>query len=343
MAVVGMMMGLLMMAIQYIRESARIVHCTSHLAQIGHSLSNHHTAKTHLPHAVKWKGMGEPLGKGKNPPGTFDYVSLHKGTDKLYSNWIIEILPFMEEENVWTMFKRQSPIGDTIHEDARSIDIAVLKCPSDPHNDEDNHFQRDALVKDKGYARANYGMNGGTNKYCLTNNADPKKAAACKDGFTVIGQDMEKNTTAIWGSGIGGLNKTFNFGHFSNGISNTVAVEELMAGSHAIDRRGVWALGFPSSSITICHKEGPNSNVEDVINGCDEIYAIIGKSTIPCAAGINKHKRATARSHHKDGVHVLMADGSVHFINDEVESKVWDRMHRRDARDGDDLIDLNFE
>ena len=63
-----------------------------------------------------------------------------------------------------------------------------MKCPSDPANGADNHFQRAGLdAIDAGYARGNYAINGGTNRRCLMRLS--KRTTTCTDGIQVDGTD----------------------------------------------------------------------------------------------------------------------------------------------------------
>ena len=127
-------------------------------------------------------------------------------------------------------------------------------------------------------------MNGGSNDRCLMWSA-AWPPGTCTDGFQVNGTNLASDTTQVWGSGIGGLNKSFRFADFPAGLSRTVAVEEIRAGTHPLDRRGVWTLGFPGSSVTVAHglngNRGPNAG-KDFIQGCGAAKAARGLVDPPC-------------------------------------------------------------
>ena len=184
-------------------------------------------------------------------------------------------------------------------------------------------------------------MNGGSNARCLMQLSSAWPAGSCLDGFQVNGTSLRNNTSQVWGSGIGGVNKSFRYRDFTSGLVKTVAVEEIRAGIHPLDRRGVWTLGYPGCSITVAHgiseKGGPNTG-KDRIQGCSELTAQLpglNATGMPCNLSLTGPEaeiceQATSRSLHGGGVNLLMADGSAHFVADEIDRNVWHQMHKRD-------------
>ncbi len=229
--------------------------------------------------------------------------------------------------------------------------MPALKCPSDGYNDAGNHFQRSAYmgVADDGYARGNYAMNGGTNDSCLMGVVSPwtPPENPCSDGYWIDGNDLKTNVRRVWGSGIGGINKGFAYREFPRGLSKMVAIDEIRAGVNSADPRGVWALGFVGASATAGHGTfaragGPNnpSAKSDVIANCMDLQSKVGGAAALAAMGMGCNEwrvagssfEAGARSLHQDGVNILMLDGSVHFVDDDIDKDLWHNMHRRDYR-----------
>lgn len=79
-----------------------------------------------------------------------------------------------------------------------------------------------------------------------------------------------------------------------------------------------------------------NSNPSIPKLSCDKALggAEVSRLGMPCLASSNEtNNQATARSRHTGGVHVLMLDGSGHFVSDTVNLDIWHRMHKRDNKD----------
>ena len=351
-AIVGLLLSLSVPAVQHAREASRRFQCASNLHQIGVALQNYQQKFLGLPPSMIWGPPGEPLGMGLVPIGVVDRVSFGLAPasepDRVYANWAVMLLPYLDEMPLYKAFDLKVPMHDPRNETARSTEVALMKCPSDPHALAKNHFQR-AENWDLGYARGNYAMNFGTNQSCLMRLSKQKEPiGGCIDGFQVDGSSLISNTRRVWGSGVGGVNRSVQFREFESGLTKTVAVEEVRAGVNPLDRRGTWALGFVGSSVTAGHgihgdDGGPNNQNDssDDIQGCIALVKKVGKSKLtlermPCSSTSDPHRelslQATARSQHPDGVQILMADGSVHFVEDLIDQDIWHNMHKRDRQ-----------
>src|SRR5271167_4412008 len=102
--IIGLLAALLLPAVQAARESARSTQCFNNLRQLGIALHNYHDAHSCFPPAVVWNGgPGEPLGEDLFPVGAIDRVasgySPANGPDRILSNWVILILPQLEQIN----------------------------------------------------------------------------------------------------------------------------------------------------------------------------------------------------------------------------------------------------
>lgn len=351
---IAILVSLLLPAVQNSREAARRLTCSNNLRQIGMAFSNYHSQFQILPPFSIWTGPpGEPLGGGVLPVGLVDRVAqgISPGTepDRLCANWLMLLLPQLDQTNVYQQFNMERSTADAVNAQARITEIPLLKCPSDSFNSSSNPYERGMQSGVLGftYARGNYAMNMGTNSACY-NVARPGFPSTCEDGFTVDGTDLTADNTRLSGNGVGGVNTAFRFADMPTGLSNLVCAEEIRAGVHPLDPRGSWALGYPGASGTLRHgvvsddedDAGPNNQAPaaDDLQGCLQLRQLVGRDELarlrmPCFGtphplfGVNY--QATARSLHAAGVEVLMVDGSVHFVSDNVNPDVWYRLHNR--------------
>jgi prepilin-type N-terminal cleavage/methylation domain-containing protein len=110
-AIIGILVALLLPAIQAARESARKVSCRNNLHQIGVAMHNYESNSRKLPPGYKYL-----LGSQGNALG-------HSWTDM--------ILPFMELKDIYDRIDFKKPIYDPVNLAAREIHIGSLLCPTD--------------------------------------------------------------------------------------------------------------------------------------------------------------------------------------------------------------------
>jgi len=350
-AIIGVLVALILPAVQQSRESARRAGCLNNLRQIGIALHNYHDQHGMLPPTVVWGGPpGEPLGGGAFPVGVFDRVAAgsvsNSNPSRVYTNWLILLLPMLDQGPLYNAYNSDLPVADASNARVRTQSLSVLNCPSDTFNTPGNPYIRDLLAgtETNRYARGNYAMNMGPGRLCIH-----ELDETCTDGFHVGSSDLAGENMTLWGGGIGGVNVSFSFRDIRSGLSNMVAVDEIRAGVRTVDPRGSWALGFAGASVTVRHglrtrtedDNNPNNQYHsaDDIVGCGALEAQLGgeealaRLRMPCWAATTQPEvngQATARSLHPAGVHVLMTDGSAHFVPDAVNPEVWYFMHLRE-------------
>ena len=109
-AIIGVLIALLLPAVQMARESARGINCQSNMRQVGMGLHNFHDTHRHMP--AGW-GTDQP----NDMPGWA---------------WSAEILPFMEQQNTYDRLNRSLSIADPVNEFGRQQGVPTFLCPSDP-------------------------------------------------------------------------------------------------------------------------------------------------------------------------------------------------------------------
>jgi prepilin-type processing-associated H-X9-DG protein len=303
----------------------------NNLRQLGVALQNYQAVHTKLPPAAYWDASA-----------TDDIEFVHKTFSTAtvtHANWVQLLLPHLGEIDLAAAFDAKLPLGHPRNEQARTTDTALLKCPSDGFNSMENHYQMQSSFGMISFARGNYAINGGSHRSAIMpgTSADPVPDGAHYEF------DRDSGKIRYWGNGIAGFNKSFSTDDFANGLSTTVAVDEIRAGIHPVDSRGAWALGQIGASVTWWHgmtgDDGrPNENWKraDDIAGCGELQRIFGEEKLieegmPCCSYCTFNDQATARSEHPGGVNVLMMDGSVYFVSNDVDPGLWHVIHSRET------------
>jgi hypothetical protein len=344
--IIGLLAALLLPAVQAAREAARRTQCFNNMRQLGVALQSYHDGQSCFPPAVVWNGgPGEPLGEGLVAVGVIDRVaagySPAQGPDRVLANWVIMLLPHLEQENIYKGFNQSLPVDDPSNATARQANLLFMLCPSDPFNKVP--YQRGlaaGTTKGHTYARGNYAINFGADRQCYYGTPN------CTNGFNTGDPDLLKVNMVVWGTGVAGTNVSFRVRDFPGGTSRMAAIDEIRAGVDPLDPRGVWALGMAGASATsgdgiynLPTSNPPNCPLpeSDQVVGCRALlkkYSLgrLIQLGMPCgsnalASGIEVSIRATARSTHPQGVHVLMLDGSAHFVSENIDPQIWTDLH----------------
>jgi prepilin-type N-terminal cleavage/methylation domain-containing protein len=320
--IIGILIALLLPAVQAAREAARRMQCNNNLKQLALGLHGYHAANNIFPPAVQC-------------PAT----EVAMTTDRMGPNWCIASLPFMENQGLYDSFNRSLPISDPTNRPARGTALAVMNCASDSAS-RTAYLGKSAAEGDN-WARGNYGANGGD---CFAYPGDPR------DCSTAAGPGWTDGRTR----GVMGYNCAVDFSRIRDGTSCTILVGEMRVGVSDHDRRGCWALGGACSSALFGYgshqgndSNGPNPRGDfvDDMAGCDYLRntspgagALLSEG-MSCYATSGSYTIATAaRSCHPGGVQITLCDGSVCFIGDHVNiigpvpysvwptESVWDRL-----------------
>jgi prepilin-type N-terminal cleavage/methylation domain-containing protein/prepilin-type processing-associated H-X9-DG protein len=115
-AIIAVLIGLLLPAVQKVREAAARVSCQNHLKQIGLALHNHEGRVGHFP------------------PGYTSTLRDADGTGPGWG-WAAHLLPDLEQENLFRQIVFTQPLTATVNAPAVAQNIKFLRCPSDPRQE----------------------------------------------------------------------------------------------------------------------------------------------------------------------------------------------------------------
>jgi len=296
-AIIGVLVALLLPAIQSSREAARRATCSNHLKQLGIALNTFHSTKKYFP-----------PGRGAPPPMIFSALAY--------------LLPFVEEGSLQSRIDlMQAPttvvIAGVTYSGAANLPaaqeaVAVLQCPSDTAS---------GRVAGSTFGATNYAANAGSgtvNAGSLTN-ADGVFFLGSKVGFRQLVDGSSH--TAAFGERMLGTGQANPSGDLEPlyilELQNTFAVGDTDCGSPSsggwYSQRGAkWILGNYGNTV-YNHYYAPNAPKWDCMN-------------LPQQKAL-----MTARSYHFGGVNQGFCDGSVRFIDNQIELKVWRAYSTRDG------------
>jgi prepilin-type N-terminal cleavage/methylation domain-containing protein/prepilin-type processing-associated H-X9-DG protein len=316
-AIIGILMSLLLPAVQSARESARRLSCSNNIRNVGLALLNYHTSYKIFPPSSVWKTGGKLDASRVENTGDMD----------LYENWVILILPQLEGQNLRAVFDLTQAIDESDSKTnvaARAIPLAVMLCPSDTYNQKPFSGSGSSRTSQLGdnWARGNYAAN----------------AALGFMSYTANGNYSAANPAKGWANrylrGIMGANLSLRIDDIHDGASNTILVGEIRAGLTNFDCRGVWAMsgGCPNALWADGYyggDNGPNSSsgTGDGMLSCTDLRTAVGDPSgkqllqlgMGCSTPDRPNSQQTVRSLHSGGVNVCLADGSVRFISDFIE------------------------
>jgi prepilin-type N-terminal cleavage/methylation domain-containing protein/prepilin-type processing-associated H-X9-DG protein len=115
-AIIGVLIGLLLPAVQRVREAASRMSCQNNLKQVGLALHNHHDRHDRFP------------------PGYTANATNTDGTGPGWG-WAAHLLPDLEQENLHRTIDFTRPLTAPANAPAVAANVKFLRCPSDPRQD----------------------------------------------------------------------------------------------------------------------------------------------------------------------------------------------------------------
>jgi type II secretory pathway pseudopilin PulG len=121
-AIIGMLIGLLIPAVQSAREAARRAECANNLRQIGLAIHQYHASHATFPPGNVTRSPGICYG---GPPGSAGYPSQDG------ANWCLSLLPFLEQAPLYGQYDFEDFNEAPQNKPVRESPVPVFSCPSD--------------------------------------------------------------------------------------------------------------------------------------------------------------------------------------------------------------------
>ncbi|MEW4562451.1 DUF1559 domain-containing protein [Bremerella sp. JC770] len=286
-AIIGILIALLLPAVQQAREAARRMQCTNNQKQLGIAMHNYHDTFGSFPPGIVGRANFDPPTSGPQ-------------FEKCPPTWMQMILPFIEQGNLYDGMQQHFATGNmAATAPGRFTVIDGLMCPSDPGSPK----LVDSGASSPWYER--WGFNG---NYVTCSGSDY---------FTpTTDPNMQDNNGVFYAK------SRTQFRDIVDGTTNTALLSEILlvpystSDGSVIDLRGGYYFGR-RAPVCFSTREGPNTLTGDRLSAC------ISKPKIPCNGQGTDNMVMFARSLHPGGAVMTLADASVRFVPETVNQATF--------------------
>ena len=330
-AIIGILVALLLPAIQAAREAARRSQCLNNIRQTGIAMMNFESATKRLPNGATQR-------YGNNPTTGAPYT-----VNPTMFSWISLLMPYVEEASLHGQVNWKLPLEDRNSlvppDTSHHIPFQTYLCPSDT---------RVGITNSWYGARGNYAGNVGIGTIWMN---DTSPTQDCANGFMNPGYSCSKHPpypptdprsnpeakdSSLQRFGTFMVNKGRKLSEFNDGTSKTAALSEVR-NVEGEDTRGVLHFG---AGVLYMHDVPPN-----FIRGPSGLWEntrwCINVDFAQCQ-GLADYKgawRHFAHSNHPGGVNLMLADTSTRFVADSINEDIWKALA---TPKGDETIGEDF-
>jgi prepilin-type N-terminal cleavage/methylation domain-containing protein/prepilin-type processing-associated H-X9-DG protein len=302
-AIIGVLVALLLPAVQSARESSRRTQCSSHIKQWTLGFHNYADTNQSFPAASK---------------------------NNMRHVWVYSMWPYIEQQALYNMYDQTQHFylppntfgGGDINTKIQNLDngptarrVKIYYCPSDRfgailNSSGDNYIR----------AKGNYHVNFGPIMHPHPNVTTNPPLGWGPFGFKDFTNSNFPRYTRI--------------GEISDGTSNTLLLSEMiMPRDDANDHRGDM-LNDDFACTYFATLTTPNSTAPDVL--VPARCPLPNPPQMPCVGGANHYK--TVRSRHPNGVNLSLCDGSVRYVSNNINLVTWQALGTMNG--GDPLADF---
>ncbi|MCC6510821.1 MAG: DUF1559 domain-containing protein, partial [Pirellulaceae bacterium] len=324
-AIIGILVGLLLPAVQSAREAARRMQCSNNLKQIGLSIHNYESAHKRYP-------IGSVDADPKENPASRNLWTAgnhRKGTV------LVKLLPFVEQTalfnsidfnlDVEQQLSALAPFNTAGRVDMRQVTMSVYRCPSDGTSSRFLTQQNQLYNYSLSIGANNMSAQGNWCSLFPNNNGGQPRTAGVFGGNPFGNGNNGHGHSAPYGNstGISGVISRCDWGarfaDLSDGLSNVIAGGEILPGCHDHHRgaggwfnsNGQWTATTPRINFNTCGKQG----VSNTANNCNDHRVWMTSGGF--------------KSDHTGGAQFVLGDGSVQFLSDSVDYTIYQQLGSR--------------
>ena len=296
-AIIGILIALLLPAIQAAREAARRAQCKNNLKQIGLALQNHVDARRAFP--------GGSYYSSTKPPGLPGVLT-----------WAGNLLPYLEASTLYNAFNQKLTLKDAANQKVVETIVNGYICPSDPKSSE-------PLLTGRATAAENPTA-------CMGLWYVASSGPTCPDNC-LVGPDNTPSPTNFNCQGC-------NYGTSQGGVCATYKIGPPFAGLFGRDPRGV-KLRECRDGLSKTFAVGETLPEHSVYNGLhmhnNPVYtthwplnSMVTDNGTQAGDGAGR-PAMSFKSVHPSGAHMAMGDGSVQFLEESIDYRLWNALGTR--------------
>lgn len=320
-AIIGLLVALLLPAVQSAREAARRTQCGNNIKHIGLAASAYHTSQGRLPLQRTFLSQTRTGPNALGPAG------------ENHRSWLVPLLPHLDQQSmIDRMDLTRSGLDGRVNADGVSTNagliampLDVFVCPSDPNGrqvspsaDEASGTAQGPYMGDMWYssgisiARTNYAANSGDHNNAIGVGPNPGwgqcnvGAAGCAGYQTPDGGIDGRFVRGV----ISRSGWSATFAHISDGLSNTFLAGECLGAKCLWQDWGFQNIATTCVSPNFMHWSLDTYNRYETPKYC-----------------------MTFRSSHPGGAFFVMVDGSVQFIDDAIDFATYQALSSRAGRE----------
>lgn len=287
-AIIGVLVALLLPAVQQAREAARRMQCTNNLRQVGLACHNYHDTFRSFP-------PGRLVYNGTDSSG---------GSTKVVTGFLAMILPFVEQGNLGDIYKQEYGFDDPANQTAVNTPIDSYLCPSSPGD----HVMPI-------YAGWNMGWTTDPSQIDMSITG----VASDYQGVRGVHYAQQSDGSHIWDGTCGILNQDgTRFRDITDGTSNTILLfEKAGMPNHWKDGK---QQGSPTNAQFYQYGPWAGNNGVGIFNWSDDSTS---DQCDNCYRFINVDNEGSPYSFHPGICNIMLADGSTRNVKETVESQTF--------------------
>lgn len=333
-AIIGILVALLLPAVQKARGAAQRLQCQNNVKQLALAAMNYESSNRGLPPFSKFgeHPFGDDLFVGPN--------NTEQARGGLMHSWTVNILPYIEEGALHDQFDLDLGVDAQLANVAgldgpQSVPVATFTCPSDGGGD--GYFQDPAKNFGRRFAKGNYAAYvSPIHLECLRNypgalGESPRRLKRIKDGTskTIVFSEVKTRNDPLDERGVWALNLAgasllaLDMHNALAGSPSRACGGEILKDRHLPYSPVQQSVGGDDSTKGPNHRHFTNSGIKaEWLRSCPNGSRFDGMG---CRTG-STSGYAAPRSNHTGGVNASHVDGSVRFLNDEIDRHLLARL-----------------